>query len=360
MTPQDTKPYRIGKAQLDLLAELTNANGVSGDESEVREMIRKKVTPLADEIKADAMGNLLVIKHARKTNALRVMVDAHMDEVGFMIVDQDGDGLFEFVQVGGGDERQFISKAVVVGKEKLPGVIGFKPIHLTPKNERDSKIPLDSLRIDLGPAGKDKARRGDFAAYATRFSRSGDTIFAKVLDDRLGCATLIELLRTAPAEIELLTSFSAQEEIGLRGAKVAAYDFEPQIVIAVDSTPAYDFPRPDGNQNTQYNCKIGSGPAIYLADRGTLSDPRLVRFISRTAEENGIPYQFRQPGGGGTNAGALHLTRSGIPAVSVSIPGRYAHTPIMMASVTDWQNTVSLLKNVLDNLSPAVLLEERP
>ena len=360
MTPQNKKPYRIGQAQLDLLAELTNANGVSGDESEVRDMIRKKVTPLADELKVDAMGNLLVIKHAQKTGALRVMVDAHMDEVGFMIVDQDGDGLFEFVQVGGGDERQFISKAVVVGKEKLPGVIGFKPIHLTPKNERDSKIPLDSLRIDLGPAGKDRARRGDFAAYATRFSRSGDAIFAKALDDRLGCATLIELLRTAPAEIELLASFSAQEEIGLRGAKVAAYDFEPQIVIAVDSTPAYDFPRPDGNENTQYNCKIGSGPAIYLADRGTLSDPRLVRFISQTAKENGIPFQFRQPGGGGTNAGALHLTRSGIPAVSVSIPGRYAHTPIMMASVTDWQNTVSLLKNVLDNLSPAVLQEERP
>jgi len=360
MTSQTSQALRINKVQLSLLEELTNANGVSGDESEVREIIRKKVAPFADEIKVDAMGNLLVIKHAQTPGAMRVMVDAHMDEVGFMIVDQDGDGLFEFVQVGGGDERQFISKAVVVGRQKLPGVIGYKPIHLTEKKERDQRISMESLRIDLGPAGKDQAKRGDFVAYATRFRCSGDTIFAKALDDRLGCATLIELLKTVPQNIEFLASFSTQEEIGLRGAKVAAYDFEPQVVIAVDSTPAYDFSRPDGSENTQYNCKLRGGPAIYLADRGTLSDPRLVRFITNVAEEKKIPYQYRQPGGGGTNAGALHLTRGGIPAVSISIPGRYAHSAVMIASVSDWQNTLQLLHDALANLSPAVLEEERP
>lgn len=359
MKTMQASEYRIGRTQLDLLEELCNANGVSGDEGEVREIIRKRVSALADEIKIDAMGNLLVRKQARKGSGFRVMMDAHMDEVGFMLVEQDGDGQYIFEQVGGGDERQFISKSVLVGKERIPGVIGCKPIHLTDPAERETKIAKTSLRIDLGPAGKDKAVRGDYAAYATRFHRAGDAIFAKALDDRLGCATLIEILKTVPEHIDFLASFTVQEEIGLRGAKIAAYDFNPQVVIAVDSTPAYDLPRPDGRENTQYNCKLRQGPAIYLSDAGTLSDPRLIRFLKDVAENNKIPYQFRQPGGGGTNAGALHLTRQGVPAVSVSIPGRYAHTAVMLASISDWQNTIRLLQLALEQLDPHVLKEDR-
>lgn len=198
MSPQTKSNFRITKTQLDLLEELTNANGVSGDEMEIREIIRKKVAPYADEIKVDGMGNLLVIKHAKQPNPIKVMLDAHMDEVGFMIVEEDGDGLYEFEQVGGGDERQFVSKPVSVGKEKLPGVIGSKPIHLATEEEMHSVISMHSMRIDLGPEGKGKAKRGDYAAYATRFIHSGDALFAKALDNRLGCATLIELLKTAP------------------------------------------------------------------------------------------------------------------------------------------------------------------
>jgi len=359
MTMNPARKYRIGKTQLDLLEELSNANGVSGDEGEVREIIRKRVRGLADEVKVDAMGNLLVRKRARKAPGFRVMMDAHMDEVGFMLVEQESDGSFIFEKVGGGDERQFISKAVVVGKEKIPGVIGCKPIHLTDVAERETIIAKTSLRIDLGPAGKDKAARGDYAAYATRFHHAGDAIFAKALDDRLGCATLIEILKSVPEHIDFLASFTVQEEIGLRGAKIAAYDFDPQVIIAVDSTPAHDLPRPDGRENTQYNCKLRQGPAIYLSDAGTLSDPRLIRFLKEVAEKNKIPYQFRQPGGGGTNAGALHLTRQGVPAVSVSIPGRYAHTAVMLASISDWQNTLRLLKLALEQLTPNVLKEDR-
>lgn len=359
MTPRTKTSFRIGKPQLDLLEELTNANGVSGNEIEIREIIRKKVAPYADEIKVDGMGNLLVIKHAKKANAFKVMLDAHMDEVGFMIVEEDGDGLYEFEQVGGGDERQFVSKPVTVGSQKLPGVIGSKPIHLAEDDEMHTVISQHSMRIDLGPEGKGKANRGDFAAYATKFVRSGDAIFAKALDNRLGCATLIELLKSTPDHIELLAAFTVQEEIGLRGAMVAAYDFYPQLAIAVDSTPAFDFERPDGNENTQYNCKLGGGPAIYIADRGTLSDPRLIRFLTRMAEENHIPYQYRQPGGGGTDAGALHLTRGGVPSVSVSVPGRYAHTAVMLARISDWQNTINLLHQTLANLTPDIMSGDR-
>lgn len=359
MSPQTKPTFRIAKPQLDLLEELTNANGVSGNEIEIREIIRKKVTPYADEIKVDSMGNLLVIKHAKQPNSFRVMLDAHMDEVGFMIVEEDGDGLFEFEQVGGGDERQFVSKPVCVGSQKLPGVIGSKPIHLATEDEVHSVISQHSMRIDLGPEGKGKAKRGDFVAYATKFVRSGDAVFAKALDNRLGCATLIELLKSAPEHIELLAAFTVQEEIGLRGAMVAAYDFFPQLAIAVDSTPAFDFERPDGTENTQYNCKLGGGPAIYIADRGTLSDPRLIRFLSRIAEENQINFQYRQPGGGGTDAGALHLTRGGVPSVSVSVPGRYAHTAVMLARISDWQDTINLLQQALAAMTPDVLTGDR-
>jgi len=359
MNPQTKPNFRIGKPQLELLEELTNANGVSGNEIEIREIIRKKVAPYADEIKVDGMGNLLVIKHAKRPNAFKVMLDAHMDEVGFMIVEEDGDGLYEFEQVGGGDERQFVSKPVCVGSQKLPGVIGSKPIHLATEDEMYSVISQHSMRIDLGPEGKGKAKRGDFVAYATKFVRSGDALFAKALDNRLGCATLIELLKTAPDHIELLAAFTVQEEIGLRGARVAAYDFYPQLAIAVDSTPAVDMPRPDGNENSQYNCKLGDGPAIYIADRGTLSDPRLIRFLAQTAEKNNIPYQYRQPGGGGTDAGALHLTRGGIPSVSVSVPGRYAHTAVMLARISDWQNTINLLLKALADITPEILSGDR-
>ncbi len=360
MSPQTVKPIRVDGKLLALLEELTNTNGVSGDEGAIRAIIRKQVAPFADEIKTDAMGNLLVIKHASQPPTLRVMMDAHMDEVGFMIVEEDGDGIFAFEKVGGGDERQMLSKAVLVGPDNLPGVIGCKPIHLVDHDELSSPVPLSGMRIDLGPAGKGKAKRGDFATYATRFIRSGDAIFAKALDDRMGCATLIELLKHVPSHIEFLAAFSVQEEIGLRGARVAAFDFQPDLAIALDSTPAVDMPRPDGRENTQYNCKLGNGPAIYLADAGTHSDPRLVNFLTRIADEHRLTYQYRQPGGGGTDAGALHLTGKGFPVVSVSIPGRYAHTAVMMASLRDWQNTLLLLQFALQAMTPELITSDRP
>ncbi len=359
MTAQILKSFKVGKSQLDLLERLTNADGVSGNEKEVRDLIRAEVEQYADEIKTDAMGNLLVIKHAKTPNPLKVMLASHMDEVGFMIVEEDGDGLFALDMVGGGDERQLVSKTVRAGSEKLMGIIGSKPIHLSEEDELHSIISLHSMRIDLGPANKGRVKPGDFVSYTTRFSRSGDALFAKALDDRLGCATLIELLKNAPEHIELLLAFTVQEEVGLRGAGVAAYTLNPDLAIAVDSTPAFDLPRPDGRENTQYNTRLGEGPAIYLADAGTLSDPRLIRFLSQTAEKNKIPYQFRQPGGGGTDAGAIHKTRGGVPSVSVSVPGRYAHTAVMLARVSDWENTVRLLQSVIFDMTPAILKAER-
>lgn len=172
-------------------------------------------------------------------------------------------------------------------------------------------------------------------------------------------ATLIELIKHSPENIELLAAFTVQEEVGLRGARVAAYAMNPDLAIAIDCTPANDLPVWDGSENARYNTRLGAGPAIYLADKGTLSDPRLVRHLAETGNALGIPYQFRQPGGGGTDAGAIHRQRAGIPSVSVSVPGRYAHTAVMLARLQDWQNTYALLYHALGRLSREILDADR-
>jgi endoglucanase len=217
---------------------------------------------------------------------------------------------------------------------------------------------VDILRIDVGPGNGSKIKTGDRATFATSFTRLGPSLRAKALDDRLGVATLIELVRHAPANIDLLAAFTVQEEVGLRGAGVAAYALDPDLAIILDSTPAYDLPTWDASENTRYNARLGAGPAIYVADRGTLYDTRLVRHLMETAEAAGIPYQIRQPGGGGTDAGAVHKQRAGIPSVSVSVPGRYPHTPAGIARLSDWKITLALVYTALVRLEPKLLSAE--
>ncbi len=349
---------RIGNTQLKLLEKLCNAVAVSGDEGEVRRIVLEELRPVADEIKVDALGNVLVTKIGSGAHRLRVMLDAHMDEVGFMLVDDEKDGIFRFETVGSLDVRQLVGKQVLVGRERVPGVIGAKPIHLTTAEERSKKIPLDSLRIDIGPAGG-KVKVGDRAAFATKFRRVGPSILAKAIDDRIGVATLIELVKNAPANVDVLAAFTVQEEVGLRGAKVAAHTFDPDLAIAIDSTPANDLPTHDGSENVFYNTRLDHGPAIYVADAATLGDSRLIRFLAETGDANGIKYQFRQPGGGGTDAGAIFKARAGIPSVSVSVPGRYAHTAAGLSRLDDWKATLSLLHAALSRITPELLAGER-
>ncbi len=353
----------IGNTQLKLLGRLCNAVAVSGDEGEVRQIVLEEIKGHADTVKVDALGNVLVTKKGASTSLrsaqrpLKVMVSAHMDEVGFMLVAEDGEGLYRFETVGGLDVRQLVGKPVWVGRDHTPGVIGARPIHLTTAEERRKSIPLDALRIDLGPGGK--AKLGDRAAFATKFQRSGPSLIAKALDNRLGVTTLIELVKNAPANIDLLAAFTVQEENGLRGAKVATHALDPDLAIAIDSTPANDLPDWEGEENTAYNTKLGLGPAIYLADTSTFSDPRLVRHFMTVGDAEKIPYQMRQPGGGGTDAGAIHKARQGVPSLSVSVPHRYSHTAASLARLDDWKNYAALIHAALCRLTPKLLAEER-
>jgi tetrahedral aminopeptidase len=371
MTEQNQKKLpSIGADQVALLERLCNASAVSGDEREVRSIVLELVRPMADEVKVDALGNVLAMRKSRNTEQpLRVMLDAHMDEIGFMIVSDEEGGLFRFVKVGGIDERTLPGKGVLVGKEHVPGVIGAKPIHLLDPGEMENKIPIDGLRIDIGPNGG-KVKVGDRAVFSTRFREIGPSFVAKALDNRLGCATLIEILRLAGQgelnHLDLLLSWSVQEEIGLNGARVAAYAFDPEVAVAIDSTPAYDLPLYDDDQgtgpaveNSVYNTRLDGGPAIYLADAGLLGDPRLIRHFITTGEEEGIPFQLRQPGGGGTDAGAIHRVRAGVPSISVSVPGRYAHTAAGMTRRADWENTLRLTWRSLARMNRSVISGER-
>ncbi len=348
-----TKPPAIGTAQFKMLEKLCNAVSVSGEENEVRKIVLEEVGPYADVVKVDALGNLLATKKGHGAKRLRVMLDAHMDEVGFMLVAEDGDGIYEFKTIGGIESHYLPGKQVVAGKDNTPGVIGTKPIHLTKSDERKHSIPVDSLRVDLGPGVK--AKIGDRGTFAPNFRHTGTSIISKSIDDRIGVATLIELFKTAPSNIDVLAAFTVQEEIGLRGAKVAAYAFHPDLGIAIDSTPANDLPMQWNGENTFYNTRLGSGPAIYLANSSTLDDPRLVRFIAEIAEKGNISFQYRQPGGGGTDAAAIQRSLAGIPVVSVSIPHRYTHTSFSIARVDDWKNTLSLLFAALKRMTPDIL-----
>jgi endoglucanase len=362
------QPPRIGRSQIRLLERLSNACGVSGNEKEVRAIVLEQVEPHVSDLQIDALGNVLATKEGKGPNRIRVMLAAHMDEVGFMLTSDDGDGIFRFETVGGLDPRQLAGKAILVGEKKIPGVIGAKPIHLSSSEERQRAISLDMLRIDVGTENAKKVKVGNWATFATSFTRQGISIRAKALDDRIGVATLIELVKNTPANVDLLAAFTVQEEVGLRGAHVAAYALDPHLAIVLDCTPARDLPSWDHNgnyqddelvENVRYNTRLGSGPAIYVADRATLSDPRLIRHLVETAQAHDIPYQFRQPGGGGTDAGAIHKQRVGIPSVSVSVPGRYLHSAASLCRLEDWKNSLHLIHAALSGLPSDILTLER-
>jgi len=339
---------------LPLLRRLSEACGVSGDETAVRAIILDALKGKIKAARVDALGNLLVTCRTRGKSRMRVMVAAHMDEVGLVLMQAGGDGLWKFETVGGVNEQALPGKPVWVGRDRTPGVIGTKPVHLTEKDERDHPIKKDSLTIDIGAKDKDGAtatlKLGDRAAFATAFHAERGVILGKALDDRLGVAALIELAIDPPPGVDLLAAFTTQEEIGLRGAQVAAHALDPKLAFVLDATPAFDMPMWDGSENIAYNTKLGGGPAIYVFDRGTISDARLVRLLRDAAGKRGIPYQIRQPGSGGTDAGAIHLARAGIPSVSVSVPCRSLHGPVSTARVSDWRAVIALVRGALEDL----------
>lgn len=335
-----------------ILKELSEAFGVSGNEDRVRAVVLDAVRDHVDEIEVDALGNVLTLKRGTGDDHMRVMLAAHMDEVGLMVVGHDDDGFLKVETVGGIDPRLLPGSFLQVGDERMTGVIGIKPIHLTEDNEMDKITETKNLVVDIGAKGKSEAQKlaplGTYATFATQFRELGPTASGKAFDDRAGCAVLVELLRGKPFDFDLHAAFTVQEEVGLRGAQTAAYAIEPDCAFALEGTIADDIPK---EKDVSPTTELGKGPAITLMDHSFIADRRLLRLLTDTGDELDIPYQFKQPGIGGTDAGAIHLIREGTPSATVAVPSRYIHSPVALLSLDDFQNTVRLMRESLSRLT---------
>ncbi len=339
-----------------ILRQLSEAPGVSGNEDEVRSILLDAVRDHVDEVEIDALGNLLTVKRGIDDNPIRVMLAAHMDEIGLMVVDHDDQGMLKVRTVGGIDVRLLPGTLLEVGPDRVPGVIGIKPIHLTESEDMSKVTKIETLAVDIGAKDKSEAQKaaplGTYATFATRYRELGPTVTGKAFDDRAGCAVLVELLSGDRFGCDLHGVFTVQEEVGLRGAQVAAYRVDPDCAFALEGTFADDIPK---EKEASPSTELGKGPAITVMDRSFIADRRLVRLLTETAQELEIPHQVKQPGLGGTDAGAIHLAREGVPSATVAVPARYIHSPVSLLSLEDFENTVRLMRESLFRLTRDVL-----
>ena len=319
-----------------------------------------------DRLEVDALGNLITYKAGDGPEPrLRIMLSAHMDEVGFMITKIEKSGMLRFAGVGGPDQRTLFGKRVLIGDERLPGIIGAPPPHLLSRDQLNRIVPIDELTIDIGASGdkeaSGKVKVGDYATFATRFSvLSADpafpTVRGKAFDDRVGCTVLIGLLAER-YPVDIIGLFSVQEEVGLRGARVAAYRTEPDAAIALEGNTCDDTPRLPDDEATPVT-RVGDGPAITIMDRSFFTHPGLLRLFRETAAAEAIPIQYRAPGFGGTDTGAIHLSRAGVPCIQTGIPCRYIHGPASILNMNDLTNTVRLAGAALRRINRGYLTRE--
>jgi putative aminopeptidase FrvX len=342
-----------------ILKELSEAFGPSGDEKEVRSILRQAVEEHVERTWVDALGNLHLERKGTGRKRLRVMVSAHMDEVGLMVIGHDDSGALKVRTIGGIDDRVLPGAAVRVGPERIAGVIGLKAIHLLDRAERERVTRVEQLAVDVGARNKDEAQKlapvGTSAVFATPFRELGPTAMGKAFDDRAGCAVLVELVRGEPLKHDLHAVFTVQEEVGLRGARVAAYAARPDCAFALEGTIADDLPK---EKDASPTTELGKGPALTVMDRSFVAHRGLNRLLTETAEELGIPYQFKQPGIGGTDSGAIHLAREGIPCATVAVPCRYIHSPVSLLNLDDFRHTVQLMHGALVRLTRDALALE--
>jgi endoglucanase len=333
-----------------LIQKLVETPSPSGYEAKIREVVRAEIAPHVDEIRVDALGNLIARKGKKTANGLKIMLSAHIDEIGLIVTYVDENGFASFSPIGGvrplnciGGRVRFLSGQA--------GVIYAEPL------DDPLKIPgFDQLYIDLGYSSSKECpvHVGDVAVFERPFTDLGNRLVSKAMDDRIGAAVLIEALRQLKSSPhELYFVFSVQEEVGLRGATTAAFGIDPDLGLASDVTGTGDTPRRTGRRMA---VSLGKGPAIKVRDGGMLSDPRIVDWMVRSAEKARLPYQLEILEGGTTDARAIQLTRSGVPSGCLSIPCRYIHSPSEMVDFGDVENAVRLL---VDLISKPVKLDER-
>ena len=330
---------------LELLKELCRLNGVSGAEDPVRNFIQTQAQPYADSLRSDALGNLIVFKRGKKSTGNKLLLAAHMDEVGVIVTRITEEGFLKFDFVGGVDRRVAIGKPVVLGENEIPGLIGLKAIHLV-SSEEEKKVPkTDALYIDIGAKDREEAEKlvppgtyGSFVGPPQEFGQG--FLKAKAIDDRIGCAIMLELLKE-DLPLDVTFAFTAQEEVGTRGAFGSAFSVSPEVALVLETTTAADLPGVEGARRV---CAPGKGPVISYMDGATIYDRDLVENLRRLAEEHGIPWQTKEYIAGGNDARTIQRSRSGVRVAALSAAVRYLHAPATVGSLADFENMWKLTR----------------
>jgi len=336
----------------DLLKKLSEAPGVSGNESRIKRIIIDEVKDFVDEIKEDSMGNLITIKKGK--NNFNIMVAAHMDEIGFMVKHIDDKGFISFETIGGFDPKSLGSQRVRIHSSKgdILGVIGLKPPHITSQDEKDKALKLEDLKIDIGLNSKEEVeslgiKPGDSITRDISFAELGkeNIVSCKSFDNRAGCAILIEIIKKIKnPDFTLYGVFTTQEEVGLRGAKTAAYGLDINFALIIDSTTAGPIPKTEIDKVT---ISLGKGPSIDLMDRGFILNEKVKNLLIKSANDAKVPFQTHISSGS-TDGAAVHITKEGIPTGVISIPSKYIHSTVEIVDINDLDNTLKLVMKSLE------------
>ena len=334
----------------DTIKELSLLCGTSGREKKVREYIISRIDGKC-EWHEDALGNIIAFKKGKNQASHKIMLDAHTDEVGVIVTFITSDGMLKFSPVGGIDTKVLLARQIIFDNG-ITGVVGIKPIHLSKGDER-TKIPdADSLYIDIGAASEEEAKKlikiGETGVFLSDFVEFGDNrIKGKALDDRVGCAILIDMINSE-LNYDAYFSFSVQEEIGLRGAMTSAYGIDPEYAIVLETTTAADLIDVPDHKKV---CRLGEGAAVSFMDRSTLYNKDLFDTAFRLAEEKGIKVQPKTVIAGGNNAGSIHKTRAGIKTITINTPCRYLHSPSCVCDKRDIESQRQLAEALLDEFA---------
>lgn len=337
---------------LEMIKELCSLNGISGRENEVREYIIAHL-PETAEYSVDAMGNLIVFANGRKPAKNKVMLAAHMDEVGMIVTYITDDGLIKFANVGGIDTAVQLGRRVKVGEKGLLGVIGVTPIHLR-RGDDELKMPsADSLYIDVGASKKEDldglVGLGDMITFDSDCVEFGSMLKAKAIDDRAGCAILLDMINSG-VEYDTWFAFTVQEEVGCRGAGCAAFAVEPDYAVVVETTTAADISGVSGEKQV---CKTGEGAVVPFMDNGTVYSPELFAFANRISKEKGFKIQTKTMVAGGNDARAINTSRSGVKTITVSFATRYLHSPSCVINKCDIDEMSNAVKSIAEELANA-------
>lgn len=346
--------------QLDETLQIfSNAHGVSGYESNISQLLEKKLQPYTDEIKTDKLGNLIA---TRKRGSPSIMIAAHMDEIGLMVKYVDEKGFIHFVKLGGWFDQTLHSQRVILHTEKgdIYGVIGAKPPHAMKEEERKKPVEADNMFIDIGAKDQEDALKlgvipGVTATIDRKFARLGNNrVTGKAFDDRAGCVMMIEAMRLIH-EMDLDATVYAvgtvQEEVGLKGARTSAFGLDPDVAIVSEVTVSGDHP---GIEKKHSAVELGKGPAITIVDaagRGLIVTEKVIKWLKETAKTQNIDIQLDVADGGTTDATAIHLTKSGIPSAVISVPSRYIHSPVEVVDLEDLKKSADLIAFAVQSAS---------